>query len=419
MRTHETNWAGNYTYTAAELAHPRSVEELQRIVAMNARVRALGSRHSFSDLADTSGTLISLLDMPVEIDVDAGVPSVRVSAGATYGQLASALNSAGWALGSMASLPHITVAGAVATGTHGSGDGVGSLASAVRALELVDADGQHRTVALGGPDFEGHVVSLGALGIVTHLTLAVEPAFDVRQDVHLGLAWPDLYDHVDEILASTYSVSVFTDWVDPEATQVWLKSRPAAGDGPPALAVPFTSRATVPSHMLRGGELRALTPQLGEVGPWHERLPHFRMEFTPSRGAELQSEYFVPRRHVAAACAALQRIGARLEPLLQVSEIRSLAADPLWLSGAHEQDTVAFHFTWVLDQPAVYAVLPVLEDALEPFGARPHWGKCFTMPPAVLREVYPRMEDFAELRTRVDPSDKFANPFLDRCFAQS
>ena len=183
--------------------------------------------------------------------------------------------------------------------------------------------------------------------------------------------------------------------------------------------MPFTSRATVPSHMLRGGELRALTPQLGEVGPWHERLPHFRMEFTPSRGAELQSEYFVPRRHVAAACAALQRIGPRIEPLLQVSEIRSIAADQLWLSGAHEQDTVAFHFTWVLDQPAVYAILPVLEEALEPFSARPHWGKCFTMPPAVLREVYPRLADFAELRTRVDPSATFTNAFLDRCFAVS
>ena len=192
MRTHETNWAGNYTYTAAELAHPRSVEELQRIVAMNARVRALGSRHSFSDLADTSGDA-HLAARHARRDRRRRRCPVRPGVCRSHLRAARLRpEPAGWALGSMASLPHITVAGAVATGTHGSGDGVGSLASAVRALELVDADGQHRTVALGGPDFEGHVVSLGALGIVTHLTLAVEPAFDVRQDVHLGLAWPDL-----------------------------------------------------------------------------------------------------------------------------------------------------------------------------------------------------------------------------------
>ena len=168
--------------------------------------------------------------------------------------------------------------------------------------------------------------------------------------------------------------------------------------------------------MLSGGAVEALTAQLGAAGPWHERLPHFRMEFTPSRGAELQTEYFVPRRHAAAACTALLGLGQRIASLLQVSEIRSVAADQLWLSGSYEADVVAFHFTWVLDQPGVFAVLPEIERALQPFGARPHWGKCFTMQSPRLREVHPRLDDFARLRDQVDPSGKFGNTFLDRCF---
>ncbi len=416
MRSQEVNWAGNYTYSAQRLARPRSIEELCGIVSETAHVRALGSRHSFSDLADSRGTLISQLDMPVDLEIDREAAQVRVSAGVTYGQLAQALHAKGWALSSMASLPHITVAGAVATGTHGSGDAVGSLASAVRAVELVGADGQLRTISSDDPDFDGQVVSLGALGIVTHLTLAVEPAFEVRQDVHLGLSLRNLVDHIDSILASAYSVSVFTDWVSPNTNQVWLKSRVSEPlDGPP-YSLLHTTRATVPTHMLRGGALESLTAQLGEVGPWHERLPHFRMEFTPSRGVELQSEYYVPRRHAAAACAAMARLGERIAPVLQGGELRSLAADQLWLSGAFQEDAVAFHFTWLLDPPGVFAVLPAIEEALDPFEPRPHWGKCFTCESPVLRDVYPRWGDFVRLREQVDPSGKFGNAFLDRCF---
>ena len=246
-RRQETNWAGNYTYSAQQVASPRNVEELCEIVAKTSYVRALGSRHSFSDLADSRGTLISQLSMSVDIEIDPDEASVRVSAGTTYGQLAETLHSQGWALGSMASLPHITVAGAVATGTHGSGDRVGSLASAVRTVELVGPDGQLRTVSRGDPDFEGYVVSLGALGIVTHLTLAIEPTFDVRQDVFLGLSWENLVEHLDTIQASTYSVSVFTDWVshrgDPglaEVEDARMTSRSVRRPSPRAPPSPLT-----------------------------------------------------------------------------------------------------------------------------------------------------------------------------------
>jgi xylitol oxidase len=420
----QTNWSQNHVYVAERLLQPRSVEELCEAVAGAQLIRALGSRHSFTDLADTTGSLVSLQELPVEIDLDADAGSVRVSAGVTYGQLSLELHKAGWALASMASLPHITVAGAVATGTHGSGEGLGSLSSAVSSIELVGPDGERRTVRRGEPDFAGHVVSLGALGIATHLTLDVEPTFEVRQDVLLELAWDDLGAQFDTLMSSAYSVSVFTDWVGPTVTQAWFKSRtdqlpapPAAGELPgpvQALVVDGALPATAISHMLLGAPEESLTTQLGESGPWHERLPHFRQEFTPSRGAELQSEYFVPRRHAAAAIEALRGVGPQLGHLLQVGEIRIITADELWLSGAYGEDAVGFHFTWELDVPAVYDVLPILEGALRPFGVRAHWGKCFTLSGADLRPAYPRLGDFVALRDAADPDRKFGNAFLER-----
>ncbi|MCW2848660.1 MAG: xyoA [Marmoricola sp.] len=419
MQTRETNWSGNYVYEALELLRPRSLAELAEIVVDAEQVRALGSRHSFTDLADSPGTLVSLGDLPQDVEIDGEAGVVRVSAGVTYAHLSTELYRAGWALGGMASLPHITVAGAVATGTHGSGDRVGSLASAVRAVETLGADGRPRTIGRGESGFDGQVVSLGALGVVTHLTLDVEPTFQVRQDVHLALGWDDLVEKFDAIMGSAYSVSVFTDWVRSERNQVWVKSRvqPDGGtfvDPLGALDLSGLSPAVAMTHMLRGAPEEALTAQLGEPGPWHERLPHFRMEFTPSRGAELQSEYFVPRRHAAAAVAALHEAGPGFADQLQVGEIRTIAGDQLWLSGAYGEDTVAFHFTWLLDPPAVYAVLPVIEAALRPFGGRPHWGKCFTVEAPELREVYPRLVDFATLRDDLDPDRKFGNGFLER-----
>lgn len=418
-RPRETNWAGNYEYAAKRVLRPRTVEELSELVSESGRIRALGSRHSFTDLADSPGNLVSLLDLPREIEVDDQDRVVRVAAGVTYGQLSVELDRAGWALGSMASLPHITVAGAVATGTHGSGDAVGSLASTVCSLEVVGAGGELRTTRRGDPTFAGEVVALGALGVVTHLSLELEPSFDVRQEVFLGLGWDDLRDHFDALMSGAYSVSIFTDWVDPAATQVWVKSRSAEGEEYAAEALlTETSRATDPVHMLRGVPPESVTPQLGEVGPWHERLPHFRTEFVPSSGAELQSEYFVPRRHAVAACEALRGLGGRIRGVLQVSEIRTVAADDLWLSGAYAEDVVGFHFTWVLDPVGVLDVLPVLEAELRPFGARPHWGKCFTLTAPELAEVYPRLPDFARLRDEIDPSRTFGNAFLDRCLGR-
>ncbi|WP_374970358.1 D-arabinono-1,4-lactone oxidase [Terrabacter sp. BE26] len=405
----ETNWAGNHTYRA-RIERVRSVEHLQEVVAAAPRVRALGSRHSFTDITDTDGgVLVSLADLPPAVEVDPASRTARVAGWTTYGLVGTQLQAEGWALANLASLPHISVAGALATGTHGSGVANGSLATAVAALEIVGANGELRTVRRGDPDFHASVVSLGALGVVTSVTLDIEPAYDVRQAVYTGLRWDTVGGDLDALLSSAYSVSLFTRWGD-EVEQVWLKSRADAVPGHLFGAPP----AATTMHMLEGGDPEAVTPQLGVAGPWLDRLPHFRMGFTPSRGVELQSEYLFPRSHVGEAVDRLRRLRELLAPVLQASELRTVAADEHWLSSAYGQDVVGVHFTWVRDAQRVYAVLPVLEDALLPLGARPHWGKCFVAEAGRLEPLYPRMADFRALRDRVDPDRVFDNAFLRR-----
>jgi xylitol oxidase len=405
-----TNWAGNHTFQAPNLARPRTVAELQQVVAQSPRVRVIGSGHSFTDIADTSGTLVSLADIPadVRIDTDRGVASV--TGGTTYGELATFLEAQGWALANMASLPHICIAGSVATGTHGSGDANSSLSAAVTSLDVVGPDGTVRTVCQGDPDFAGSVVSLGALGIVSRLEVSIEPTYLVRQYVYRNLGWATLAKRFDAITSAGYSVSLFTHY-ERDIDQVWVKIKGTAADPQIDLG---TAPATNTMHMLEGGEAEAITEQGGKPGPWLARLPHFRMAFTPSRGEELQSEYFVHRRHAMDAVEALRRLAPTFRSILQVGEIRTIAEDDLWLSGAFARPTVAFHFTWSRDSEAVHRALEAIEEALLPFEARPHWGKVFLTPPERLRAVFDRLDDFRALRDRSDPERVFSNAYLDR-----
>ena len=402
----EWNWAGNHRYAAARLARPTSVDEARELVAGADRVRALGTRHSFSGIADTPGMLLSTADLPADLVLDEAAGTVSVGGGIRYGDLAVALDAQGWALATMASLPHISVAGAVATGTHGSGDRTGSLAAAVRAVELIGPDGTLRQASRGEPDFAGSVVALGALGVVTRVTLDVEPSYLVRQAVYRDLPWSLVDTDFDALTGSAYSVSLFVDWTGDRIAQVWLKSR---GDLPADLfGVPAADEQV---HMLAGADTAAVTGQRGVPGPWHERLPHFRLAFTPSRGEELQSEYLVPRAAVHEAFAALRPLAPRIAAVLQISEIRTVAADDLWLSPAYGTDVVGVHFTWVKDVERVFALLPDIEAALLPLGARPHWGKCFAT--TDLAGLYPRLADFRALRARVDPTGTFGNDLVD------
>jgi alditol oxidase len=408
------NWAGNHTYVAERVHRPHDVSELREIVAGLERVHAVGTRHSFTDLADTSGDLISTQGLPADVEIDAERRVVRVASGVRYGRLAEHLARRDWALAAMASLPHISVAGAVATGTHGSGDRTGSLASAVAAVELVVPDGGLRRVERGDHEFEGHVVPLGALGVVTHLELDIEPMYAVRQDVYTDLAWDVAVEHLDELTGSAYSVSLFTDWRDARFNQVWLKRR--VTDGASSELEPGLFGATLATshrHPIASLSAENCTEQMGNHGPWHERLPHFRMDYTPSSGEELQTEYLVPRQHAFVAFRALDLLREHMAPLLQISEVRTIAADNLWMSPCYKQACVSIHFTWKKDWHSVRQLLPMLEEQLAPLGARPHWGKLFTMTPTRLQSLYEKLPDFQQLLRHYDPKGKFRNAFLD------
>jgi alditol oxidase len=405
------NWAGNYQYRAGRLHRPSSLEQVREIVAKAARVRVLGSRHSFSDIADSS-ELLTLDGLPADVAIDRAAGTVSFSAGLRYGELARVLEAEGLALANLASLPHICVAGAVATATHGSGDANGNLATAVAGLEMVTSAGEVLTASRGDADFGGLVVGLGALGAVTRLTLEVEPTYRVRQRVFEGLAWDALLEHFDQVTAAGYSVSWFTRWGE-AVDQVWIKSRVTDAAEEVRGELFGAAAATVDRHPILGLDPVNCTPQLGLPGPWSERLPHFRLGFTPSTGAELQSEYLVPRRHAAAATQALRGLGEVMRPVLQVSEIRTVAADQLWMSPQYGQDTVAFHFTWTREPDAVERVLVDLEAALAPFGARPHWGKVFLADAASIAGLYQRLPDFIRLADRLDPRGAFRNRWLD------
>ncbi|MGI5244765.1 FAD-binding protein [Dactylosporangium sp. CA-139066] len=401
------NWAGNIEFGAARVHRPETVEQVQEIVASAERVRALGTGHSFNPIADTPGDLISVAGLPADIRIDEARGTVSVGGGVRYGDLARVLDAEGYALHNLGSLPHISVAGAVATGTHGSGVGLGNLATAVAGVEIVAGGGELVSLRRGDADFPGAVVALGALGVVVRVTLDVVPAYRMSQHVFEHLPRAQLDAHWDEIAAAAYSVSLFTSWAGDTVDQVWLKRR--VGDAPAPGELFGAKPAGGARHPIASMSPVHCTEQGGAPGPWHERLPHFRLDFTPSSGEELQTEYFVARADAPAAFAAVERVRDLVVPALQISEIRTVAADELWLSPHYGRDSVALHFTWVPDNDLVLGAVEALEEQLAPLGARPHWGKVFRHAPR-----YPRGGDFAALAARMDPRGAFRNAFVER-----
>lgn len=407
------NWAGNLRYSAARLLRPSSVPELQDLVGAGAHIRALGTRHSFNDLADTQGDLVDVRGLPAEVEIDEDARRAVVAAGMSYAEVAAVLDGAGWALPNLASLPHISIAGAIATATHGSGSRHGNLATVVRGIEVVGADGELRRLDDGDATFDGSVVALGGLGVLTRVELAIEASYQVEQRVWDGITFDAVLEDVPAAFDAGYSVSLFTDWTGAEFQQAWVKSR--AGGGP---AEAFLGGVAVREdrHPIRGLPPGAATTQGGRPGSWHERLPHFRPDLTPSAGQELQSEYLLPLHHAAAAIEVLRELDAQIAPIVLVSELRTVRADRLWLSMSYGEDALAVHFTWRPELDAVLALTARIEVALAPFGARPHWGKIHTVGADRLRELYPRYDDFAALVRVADPAGKFGNAALARWF---
>jgi xylitol oxidase len=407
------NWSGTYSYRATAIHQPRTLAELQALVARGGSLHALGTRHSFNDVADAS-ELISLSALEGKVEIDEDAATVTVPAGVRYGELAIQLQRAGWALANLASLPHISVAGSVATATHGSGNANPSLASAVTGLSLVTGTGDLVRVERDAPDFTGAVVNLGALGVMTELTLAIEPSFQMRQDVYERLPWEALTEEFEAVMGAGYSVSAITDVGGDTIDMLWVKTRLA--DAEPA-TMPRelfgATAATEKVHITRGNDPTYCTPQLGEPGAWCDRLPHFLLEYTPSSGAEIQSEYLMDRAHAPAAIEAVRGIGGLIAPLVRSAEIRTVAADEFWLSSAYHQDSFGIHFTWRPEPRAVAEVVGQIEDAIAAFDPRPHWGKVFGEK-LDIGAYYPRLADFRELAARYDPAGVFRNPFLAR-----
>jgi alditol oxidase len=410
------NWAGNIEYGTESLYAAKSVEEVKSYIKKASKLKVLGTRHCFNTIADSKDAFLSLKPMEEVVSLDAAAKTVTVDAGVTYGRLAPYLHERGFALHNLASLPHISVAGACSTGTHGSGEKNGNLSTAASELEIVTASGDVAELSRkkDGDKFSGAVVGLGALGAITKVTLEMQPTFMARQWVYENMPLEAATAHFDEVEASGYSVSLFTDWRNKNVNEVWIKERIGS-------VQPFEAKAEWLGAKLAKKNLHPIaelgaencTEQLGVPGPWYERLPHFKMGFTPSAGKELQSEFFVPRQHAVQAILAVEKLHEKISPHLLITEIRAIAADDLWMSPCYRQDSVAIHFTWQQDWPAVKAVLPEIENALAPFGVRPHWGKLFTIEPAVLRSRYKRLVEFAELAKKYDPQGKFRNEFLN------
>ena len=411
------NWAGNLDYSTDRLYASTSLEQVRDYVKKESKLKVLGTRHCFNNIADSKDGFLSLKPMDKVIALDPAKHTVTVGAGITYGQLCPYLDSNGFALHNLASLPHISVAGACTTATHGSGEKNGNLATAASGLEMVTASGDVVNLSRERDrgTFPGAVVGLGALGVITKVTLDIQPTFVMRQYVYENLPLIQLKDHFDAIESSAYSVSLFTDWQKQRINEVWIKSR--VEEGQAFHATPEFFGATLATRNLHPiAELSAenCTEQMGVPGPWYERLPHFRMGFTPSAGKELQSEYFVPRQHAVEAILAVERLRDQVSPHLLISEIRAIAADELWLSPCYEQPCVTIHFTWKQDWPAVSKLLPVIEKELAPFHARPHWGKLFTTSPAELKGIYRKMPEFIELSKKYDPQGKLRNEYLNK-----
>ncbi len=409
------NWAGNLEYSTDRLYSANSLEEVRSYVKKQNKLKVLGTRHCFNNIADSTDNFLSLKSMDKVVALEPEARTVTVDAGMTYGQLCPLLHSKGFALHNLASLPHISIAGACSTATHGSGEKNGNLATAVSALEIVTAAGEVVKLSRHRDDeaFLGAAVGLGALGVIAKVTLDIQPTYMVRQYVYENLPLGEVKDHFDAIESSAYSVSLFTDWRNQLVSEVWIKSRDEEGQAFDATTEFFgAKRATKNLHPIAELSAENCTEQMGVPGPWYERLPHFRMGFTPSAGKELQSEYFVPRQHAVEAILAVERLRDQVSPHLMISEIRTIAADNLWLSPCYEQPCVSIHFTWKQDWPAVRKLLPVIEKELAPFKARPHWGKLFTTSPAELKSIYQKLPDFIQLSKKYDAQGKFRNEFL-------
>jgi alditol oxidase len=403
------NWGGNLSYGTDQILEPTTIDELSQIIK-SGKVRPIGTKHSFSPVVIGDGKLVSTMGLVFEPFVDEKEAKVTVAANTRFGDLAIYLESRGWALKNMGSLPHISIAGACATGTHGSGDGNQILSASLSSYSFLDGRGEMQTFSRGDELFEAGRLGLGAYGLWVQLTLDVVPSYRMRQDVYHDILWEAFYENPANLTSAGYSVSLFTKWGKPTIDQTWVKTR--ISDGPPANPLHGVYAETESKRELAPGVGDNLTAQGGQEGAWCDRLPHFRLDATPSAGDEIQTEYFVQRDQVASAVKQLNQLAELINPILIITEIRTIASDQAWLSPMLRGDSVALHFTWRNDPAAVNDAVQQIEAKLGDYGIIPHWGKVNAFDKSRLAAVHSRISDAREVFDELDPMRKFSSEYL-------
>ena len=426
------NWAGTANASPARRAWPRSTEEIAAAVTAAAKdgltVRAVGSGHSFTAAAATSGTALDLSGWTgiVTADLDSGLVTVR--SGTTIRDLNAALGTLGLALANLGDIDAQTISGAISTGTHGTGAKLGGIATQVAGLELVLADGSAVSCSADQrPDlFSAARVSVGALGVLATVTLQCVPAFTLAADER---PMP-----LDEVLARFGEFAASNDHFEfywfPYGRNALVKrnNRIAGPGGPSAMpawrrfleyevmenaafgALCRTGRA-VPATIKPLNRLAAAT-----LSKRSYSAPSHQVFVTPRRVRFVESEYAVPRESLLDVLAELRKGVPRLaDPVMFPVEVRVAAADDVWLSTAYGRDSayVAIHQYVGLPYREYFALF---ESIVTSVGGRPHWGKMHTRDAAYLNDVYPRFGDFLRVRDETDPSRLFANPYLSQVF---
>jgi xylitol oxidase len=431
-----SNQSGNVRFSAKRYATPETVEELCTVVREAERVSVIGARHSCSTCADSdNGTLISLHKLETSLEVDAMARTVTCTATLSCGELAARLHRSGWALSAgLPSMPGISIAGAISTASHGSGDNSPSLLGALVEVSYVDADGSVVTCCGGlhapsiscATDDSLQAVLFGCLGVLVEVTLRVEESFDVRQDVYVSMPWARLEDthFLDQTFAEAYSVSLFvTDWAAETngiSTAIFKRRVGSHTPPPPPSETLYGGTlASSPVHPLPGRATSMLSPQGEPAGPGHERLFHYRdsLGLGSSDNDHLDvlfSEYLVPREDAVAAIGALRQIGKQFSHRLVATELRTVAADEAWLNPCYRRPSLAITLMWKNSEPLVRTLLPLVESSLASLRPRPHWGSFFLLGPSPLAAAYTKLEAFRKVVHSLDPHGKFQNAFTER-----
>ena len=410
------NWAKNITFSSQNYIEIENLTQLQKVIESSNKLKVVGTSHSFSEIADTTGTLISLKNLDSEIEIDEKSQTVKVSAGTSYANLAKYLEKNGWALSNLASLGEISIAGAVMTGTHGSGSNNKVLSDSVVAIEMILSSGDKFVIDRKNfAQFSGFVVSFGALAVFTKLTLKIVRSFSVKQVVYENVPIQSVLENFNEIFDRPYSASYFSNWSPKNTGQIWMKF--LDDDKYPELQSKAYggNLALSNQHPVKVNDPGNCTEQMGVAGKWLFRLPHFRLNSSPASGDEVQTEYLVDRDHVQGYINELTKIGEDIAARVYATEIRTISSDDLWLSGAYGRETVGFHFTWK-KSPEVKDFLPEIENILGKNNGRPHWGKLFSTPRAQLIDRYPMYEEFRQLIQKYDSGNKFRNKFIEQYF---